>query len=189
MLFADLRSAVRQAAAPGSVNQFPGLAITGRILEGGTARARAHRLRGFTRSADFSKPRCDGGFITGNGAKPCPHHNTACRQLRMAIGEMQRFSIQTQQTFRRGDFCPIQNILDLNAISAGIHRNRAADAAWNTDQKFKPREPSSGSGFRHRHIQSGGAGDDAVGFHHHITKPAREAQHHTRNAAITNDQV
>ena len=102
---------------------------------------------------------------------------------------MQRFGIQAQQTFRCGDFRPIQNILDLNAISAGIHRDCAADAAGNTDQKFKPGKPRSGSGFRHGHIKSSGTGNDAIGFHHHITETARKPQHYARNATITNDQI
>ena len=88
VLFADLRSAVRQASAPGGINQFPGLAITGRILEGGTARSCAHRLRGFACSANFSKPRRDGSLVTSSRAQPCPHYNTTCRQLRMTIGEV-----------------------------------------------------------------------------------------------------
>mgnify|MGYP000427191309 CR=1 FL=1 len=76
---ADLRGAARQAAAPGGVNQFPSLAITMRVLEGGTAGTRAYGLRGFTCGANFSKSRRDGSLVTSNRAQPCPHHNTACR--------------------------------------------------------------------------------------------------------------
>jgi len=189
VLLADLRGAALQAAAAGGVDQFPRFPLARRVLEGGPAGAGTDGLRRFPRGADIVQPCGDGGRVAGRRAQPGAGDHGARRQVRAAIGEAQFGRRDADQAGGRGEFRPVQHVLNLGPVGPGVHRHRSADRAGDADEELQPAQPMRRGGFGDRHIERGGTGDDPVRFHLDLAEAAREADGDAFDAAVAHDHV
>ena len=89
----------------------------------------------------------------------------------------------------RDDLGPVEARRDVAAIGAAVHHHRAADAAGNAGEEFQPGQSGRGGMFGDGHVERGGAGDHAVGFHRDRAEAAGQPDHHARQSAVADDQV
>ncbi len=82
----------------------------------------------------------------------------------MAVGEMQSLGRQAHRlALARHDLHPVEAGLDVAAIGARVHRDRAADAARNAGEEFETAETGGCRMFGDRRIERGGTAGDATG--------------------------
>ena len=82
-----------------------------------------------------------------------------------------------------------EHVLQLAAIAAGIHAQRAADGAGHAAQEFETGDPGIGRGARHGGIERGRAGADARALDRDLAEGGRQTDHHARNAAIAHQKI
>src|SRR3954465_14276904 len=136
--FRDLRPSHAQAAAAGGVDQFPG-AVAGRILEGRAAGLFADRLRGFAMVLHLVHPRADLFRRFGPPTKARRSKNDRGVDAAVAVDEFHAGIVEVTLAAVAADAGRLhQDVFRLAAIGAGIHAQRAADAARNTEIEFEP---------------------------------------------------
>ena len=164
MLFGDLRAAARRGRGSRRRRSAPTPSCPGGLRKvEPPVRARTGWVA--SRLARISAMRAAiGGRVAGRGAEARAHHDAARRQAGMAIGESRaRRRAGAPARLRASRSRPSRGSAgDVAAIGAGIHGDRAADAAGNAGEEFQPGEPGRGRMFGDRRIERGGAGDDAV---------------------------
>ena len=82
-----------------------------------------------------------------------------------------------------------QNILDLAAISAGIHSEAAADRAGNAGEEFEPGDAGLGRGERDVEIERSRPGANRFALGGDFCEAAAKPDRHAGNAAVADQKV
>jgi len=189
VLLRDHGAAQPEAAAAGTVDQLPGL-VAGRVGERGAAGARADRLRGLARRTDLVHAGGDRGGIARFAREPGGDEDPVLGRGRVAIGEPK---------LRRAHHVPPagaierhrldQHILELAAIGAGIHPQRAADGTGDAAEEFEAGDAGLLAGEGDVEVERAGAGLDRGAVDADVDEAAAQPHHHTGDAAVAHQQV
>src|SRR4029077_2035182 len=83
-----------------------------------------------------------------------------------------------------------QDILGFAAISAGVHAQRATDAAGNAAVELEARNTGIAGGAGQTNVEHTGSGAQTMaGLDADLAEAVADPDHHTRNAAIADNDV
>src|SRR5689334_386619 len=190
MLFRDLSVASSDSAAPGGVDQRPGL-VTMRILEGRAAGAAAQRLRFLAGSGDGVHLRADRFRVARFSAESGFDDDSARRHLAVAVGVAELFQ-RPFDDFPRAQYQPRGNedVADLATVSAAVHPHEATDGTGDSAQEFE-----AGNAVVARVRRDENAARPAATAKRRLVQllglgeRLPKADHDAGNAAVADDQV
>jgi hypothetical protein len=84
---------------------------------------------------------------------------------------------------------PDQHVLDLLAVGAGVHAQRAAQGAGHPGQELEPADPGDPGGSGHVEVERPGAADQIAVLGPDADEGPAQAQHHARHAAVPHQGV
>src|ERR1700730_12681981 len=140
MLVRDHCPALRQTAAPGSIDEPP-CRLARWVGKSRPRGARADWLGCLPRCADLHQPFCDLGALARDTAQPGLDEDPSGVDPAMAIGKRHRSAVDYMtaaaavEGSRRNEHVPY-----LHAIGAGVHPQASADRAGDARQEFEPRK-------------------------------------------------
>src|SRR5215210_3059806 len=171
--FGHLRAPDPQAPASGGVDQLPG-ALTERILERRAAGLFTNRLRGFAVVLHLVHTLSDFRRRRDPPAKARRGENNRTVDATVAVSEFHiRIRKRTLVAVATKTNCFDQDVFNLNAVGAGIHAQRAADGAGNTEQEFQAGQTAGGRCLGHALVERGGSGADDIALRGGLAKAAR----------------
>ena len=110
--------------------------------------------------------------------------------LAMAVVEAQVGGRQVVQRAARSTRVGLdQHVLDLAAVGAGVHAQRAADRAGNADQELQPGDAGVAPRAGDVDVERAGAGDDVAPVGLDAGEAAAQADDDARHAAVAHQQV
>ena len=188
---AHLRAAHPQAPAAGGVDQLPARMAL-RVLEGGAARLGLGGLAALPLLGDFPHAVEDIFRLARKTLIDRRDEHRAARPVGLAIaiahvGIGQRDDLALPRHRAQFDHA----VARLGAVAAGVHVERAPDAAGNAAIEGEPVYPRLGRRRRHLDVGQRHADADAVIVQHlHLSEGlAREADDHPVDAAVAHQQV
>src|SRR4051794_18635122 len=137
MLFRDLGIALPETTASGRIDQCPGL-VARRVLEGGTARSAAQRLRFLASAGDRLHLGTDRFRLARFALEGRLDDDRAGRHFAVAVGVSELFPLPfddfagTQDDTRRDP-----DVTDLPALSTAVHAHEATNGSGYPAKEFK----------------------------------------------------